>query len=368
MADVADAILANSIRHKLGLLRLENSIVRRIIALLNRSDRDLLGKIVDAVDRGASVDSVRRLKAIRAELKMVNNEAYVTASRGLSAVLKDLSVREVDWSAGMIEREVPIAFSMTRPSRHLLTALVVSNPFQGALLRDHMAKLAGNRLSALTNDLEIGLVEGESISQLMARVRGTRRNKYRDGILHNVGRRQLETIVRSAAQHTTETARELLIQENDDIIDGTMWVNTLDHRTCRVCQPRGGLVWSWSSDNGYQPDGHSLPWNNGPGRIHFQCRCTAIPVLKGFDELAKKAGVDLSSIGPQERSALNRPVPVNMDYEEWLRGESKEIQILALGARRAELFRNDQGTLDEIWARRFLPNIAGFATLDEIFP
>lgn len=366
MGSVAQEILNRSLRHKLGLTRYEAEIVRRMIALLNASDAELLLRIQDAYDRSLSLETQERYKAIQRELRSVNIEAYRRVREVLTEELRNAAAENGRFYADMIEDILPFKFSMTRPSPQLLKALVITNPFQGALLADHIEKLAGNRIGLLTDQIQRGVLQGDSLSQLVKRVRGTRKNGYKDGILQGP-RRQLEAVVRTATMHYTETARDILFEENRDLIRGTMWVATFDHLTCPRCQPRDGLVWDWNATLGaYVPVSHGFAWEGGPGRIHYQCRCTGIPVLRDVDDLIT-AGIDVGKLGADERAAYLKPVPLKTTFEEWLSTQPEEIQIASLGSRkRARIFR-EEGDLEEAWKRGFVPRAVIPAGSTEIF-
>ena len=184
---------------------------------------------------------------------------------------------------------------------------------------------------------------------MLTRIRGTAKGGYRDGVLEGIGRRQAESLARTAVQHFSEAARERAIQENADLFQGILWNATLDRRTTRTCQLRDGLVW----DLDHRPVGHSLEWLDGPGRAHWGgCRSTGVPVLKEYDDLLA-AGIVPEKLGPQQRAALDGPVPATTSFEDWLRDQEPDVQADALdSAVRAEEFRAGK-PLAEVWDQRF---------------
>jgi hypothetical protein len=321
MGAVAQDLLEKSLRQKLNLSRLENGLVRDIIVLLDASDRDLTNQISLLYDDAASSTKIGRLRRLRQELRSVNRVAYQAVGRALSSELKEIAVRTGPRAASLLEDAVPFELSATRPSAGLLRSIVSSKPFEGKLLKGHVGNLAGNRLDAMARAIDLSLVQSESLSQALARVRGTRRGNFKDGVLEKVGRRQLEAVMRTALQHTTETANDLVVTENLDIVHGRMWISTLAARTTRICQVRDGKVWTYDPETGgWSPDGHGLEWLGGPGRAHWRCRSSGIAVLKDVDDL-RAAGFDIDGLSPAERASLDGPVPVTQDFDEWLRGQ-----------------------------------------------
>ncbi len=71
---------------------------------------------------------------------------------------------------------------------------------------------------------------------------------------------------------------------------------------------------------------------------HVGCRCTTVPVCKSWKEL----GFDFAEMPASERAAMNGRVPDTVTYGQWLRGQSRATQELALGKRKAQLFRSGQ--------------------------
>jgi hypothetical protein len=353
---VSQLLLDLSIRHKLGLAGYEAWVVRKIIGLLNAADADLERRVGLAVERSAPLDTTDRLKAIRKELTAANREAYTRLGRFLTREMRELVTEEAGHLAGLVEQVLPFKFSATRPSSTLLRALVTEDPLHGRLLgaiskdgvNSHIENIAGRRAAALMEQIQLGVVQGESWGSIITRIRGTAAGGYRDGVLENVGRREAEVLARTAVQHFSEAARELAIQENADLFQGIMWVITLDLRACRRCIERQDKVW----DLDHRPVGHTLEWLGGPGRLHFQDRCTGIPVFKEWDDL-RALGIAPGNLSPDERAAMDGPVPQTTDFEGWLRRQTFEEQALALESKaRARAFRDGQ-PLAEVWDMRF---------------
>ena len=59
--------------------------------------------------------------------------------------------------------------------------------------------------------IRLGWAEGETIDQITRRIRGSRKLQYKDGILEK-SRREIEALVRTAINHTSNVARNSLYQ------------------------------------------------------------------------------------------------------------------------------------------------------------
>lgn len=164
---------------------------------------------------------------------------------------------------------------------------------------------------------------------MVQRVRGTRANKFTDGILYTT-RRKAEAIVRTSINNVSNAARQETFAQNNDIIKGIKWVATLDTRTCPECGGLDGKVFKPGTAHRQPP-------------AHINCRCTMTPVLKSYREL----GLDVADAPVGARASMNGAVPSDVTYNKWLRRQPKEVQDQILGPSRAALFRGNKIKISE---------------------
>jgi SPP1 gp7 family putative phage head morphogenesis protein len=233
---------------------------------------------------------------------------YRELHTGLKAELIDIAVYESWFQQRMLASVTtlrPEIFDV--PARQMLVSAVTSRPFQGRLLREWVDGLDAGRFARLRDAIRIGVVEGESIDQIVRRVRGTRVLRFKDGIL-DISRRSAEAVVRTAVNHTATHARSLMYAENADVVESWQFVAVLDSRTTEICM---GL------------DGQVFPVGEGPEPPrHINCRSTTVPVLKGEK--------------PAERQT----------YGSWLKRQSAATQDEILGSTKARLFRSGGLSVD----------------------
>jgi SPP1 gp7 family putative phage head morphogenesis protein len=184
------------------------------------------------------------------------------------------------------------------------------------------------------DSIRIGFVEGETIDQLVRRIRGTRVNQFKDGILE-INRRNAEALVRTAVSHTAQSARDDVFAANSDIIKGWRFTATLDSRTSAVCRGLDGKVF----DIGKGPK---------PPR-HWNCRSVSVAVLRSWREM----GIDIDETPnpANTRASMNGQVPATETYDSWLRKQPVEFQNDVLGVKKAQLFRAGL-TLDKFTNRQ----------------
>jgi hypothetical protein len=87
-------------------------------------------------------------------------------------------------------------------------------------------------------------------------------------------------------------------------------------------------------------DGEVYPINEGPRPpFHFNCRTTTVPVTKSWKDLGAKKQKEVPA---SSRASMDGQVPDRLTYEDWLKLQTKDVQVEALGARRAALFRESK--------------------------
>lgn len=162
--------------------------------------------------------------------------------------------------------------------------------------------------------------------------------------------------MRTAVSHTAGFTRDRFMEGNSDLIKAQVWTATLDSRTSEVCRPRDGKQYQPVSP--YKPIGHSLPWLGGPGRAHWNCRSTAVPVVKSWRELT---GVDGLEFSHSERASMDGAVPADLTYGQWLKRQSAARQDQILGPTRGALLRRGGLEVDKFYSDKGV-----YLTLDQL--
>ncbi|MHA3905155.1 hypothetical protein ACTPOE_16745 [Castellaniella sp. WN] len=347
MASLPSGVLDALTRHQIDLTHYSNGEIRRIIQLLNRADAALFEKLSAALDRlPAGSATLDQIESVLRSVREVNAAAYSQVHDGIAASMKALAPIEAVWWDKLYQHAAPeIDFAGVTAGQ--ARAAAMSRPFQGRLLKDWAHGIEATRMARIRDTVRIGYLGGETTSEIVRRIRGTKANGYADGLLE-IDRRGAESLVRTALSHTAASAREAFFEENDDILGDEIWTSTLDGRTSSICILRSGLAY----DKEHRPVGHKMPYLGGPGRAHWNCRSTGIRMLKGQTQF----------FGTQ--SSADGYVDANMRYSQWLKGQPASVQDDVLGKTRAALYRrggldiqafaNDKGrwlSLDELQAR-----------------
>jgi SPP1 gp7 family putative phage head morphogenesis protein len=335
-AELRDA----QIDHAVNLRAYSDNVVRRIISILNRADAGLFAELVSKLEYMTPERfTVKRLEVMLESVYAMNRDAYAHVDDVLRKEIKGLTALELQFQEGMLAKNMPPSIDIARVDINQVYAGAMSRPFQGALLSDFIKDQEESKAKLIRRTIADGYVQNRTTDQIIGDLRGTRANKYRDGILE-VSRREVAAIARTALSHTSQFAKDRVTKANEDILGNLQWLSTLDARTTPECQMRDGKVYTLD----HKPVDHEYPWGAGPGRLHWQCRSTYVMLTKSWEEL----GVDIEEFEPGERASMDGSVPAKTDYEEWLSKQSEARQVQVLGETRAKLFTEGNLSLEEM--------------------
>ena len=332
---VNERLLRDAIAHAIDLQRYSNTVVKKIITVLNQSDNDLMIQIRSALSRLPVMSfTVQRLDQLLESSRRVTAFAMQQVGLRLMSELKEL-VNYESWyqEQGMRKVLPPViaSSSVNQVNVEQVYAAVASNPLQGRLLSEWHNDLSVRRSTLIRDQLRMGYMQQQTLDQMAQRIRGTRANSYTDGVLQ-ISRREVETLVRTATANTASVTRDNLYKDNEGLVRRLRWVATLDTRTSHICRMRDGKEYD---ANTYKPIGHQLSWLGGPGNAHWGCRSVSIPVLKSWREL----GMDMEEMSPEERASMDGTVAGDLTYGQWLTEQSADRQDEVLGPARGALLR-----------------------------
>lgn len=330
------------IRHLVFVEGLKTSEARDLVAEIERGFHFRLVRTVQKFV-GRLVDSprFRRSRAyldFATKLRQLDRAAGTQiadffADRMLSVATSEASFfRDAieDSIGGLVDRRVlQVPISVGAPTRTEMRAIVSARPFEGKLLREHVRTWSARTRALVERQVNLGIVQGSSIDEIVRGVRGTRAGKFRDGVLH-ISRRNAEAMVRTSVNAISNFARQETFRENSDLLTGEMFVATLDDRTTQICASLDGKV----TNVGDPP----LP------PMHFRCRSNKTPVLRKFSEMfpglqEPPEGTRAAKMYDQLREGLGGQVPESLTYGRWLRMQPVAVQDEILGVGKGRLFR-----------------------------
>lgn len=303
-----------TVRFQVYLERLKAGEVRRMDATIRQMDvaiRRALEGVGNSPSRAKLDRMLTQMRARLVDITDKNAESYLKT-------LRKFSDYSLEFHTSTIELALPAsAPGLAATSTAAAWSGVLASPIQatGTLLEDFVGSWGNRAIQRVEGAIRTGFAQGKTVDEIVRLVRGTKANNFRDGILGGVTKREASAMVRTALQHVNNAAPQMVYEDNSDIIEGYIWISTLDSRTSQTCRSLDGRVFKLGK---------------GPvPPIHVNCRSSTIPKVKGVDLLSETT-----------RASKDGQVPATQTYYEWLKTQPASFQEDALGATRAKLFRN----------------------------
>lgn len=308
-----------AVRYQVYLERLKAGEIRRLPSILQQLD-----KAITSVLNSVDTESVtpRELDAFLADMRA---KMGVVLDRDANSFMQNL--RQIsDYSTGFEKRTIDLILPASAPTfgtvpQAVAWANATRNPIQatGTLLEQFVKSWGAQAKARVEKAVRIGVAQGQTTSQIVRTIRGTKALRFKDGIIVGQTQRAAEAVVRTSVQHVASQARQSLYDANDDLLDGYMWISTLDSRTTSQCRSLDHMT--FEIGKGPMPP------------IHVNCRSTTIPMIKGIDVLSLTTRASNGDKGGAQVSA-------QLSYYEWLGTQPAAFQDDALGPVRGLLFRN----------------------------
>ena len=363
-SNAGDKVAEQVVLQALNLERLKADEVKRVLSMLEDLSKDLAEKIADADPTGVGPSTYRqrRMAALFDQVNRTIKDTYRQLNKMTGNIVKGVVSAEAKAAALAINRGAYGGVMLAGlPTVAQLQAISSEVLIMGSPSKEWWGQQAGDLENRFKTQIRQGMVLGEGVDELTARIRGTKANDFKDGIM-NLPKSRAEALVRSSVQSASNAARLNTLQANSDLLNGYQWLATLDGRTSDTCKARSGLRW----DVDFEPVGHDKTWSAPPA--HWNCRSTVIPWLKSFADLSKTGKVlkrtkgekldsyfqkaltamgfsDASKIMRRTQASLDGQVAGDLNYEAWLASKSPRFQKEVLGEARYNLFQEGKISL-----------------------
>ncbi len=341
--------------------------IRRSLTLLRAAEgeamdsakrlRKIHSSLAEEIKKVFGKPTTRKIKTLRVavdeKLSSFYNEEWPEELKEIST---EVITREVSWNENLLENVS--GEKLISPRLSSVQSSAAKKKYQGKTFDVWVDRSFPAEKRRINNALRQGFDEGESIAQI------TQRIKQITGRAEN----DVRTITRSFFMHNATEAKESVFLKNPKLIEAKIWTSTLDSRTTPLICGVRDQKWYNLSD---EPIGHNLPWDAGPGRIHWNCRSTSVPKVRGIPSTSSRPSVgagenyergdSITRTGRvrklSKRATENGIYKVDQKttrtrYEGWLRGQSrKNIDYVSdvLGSKQKAIdFRDGNITLAQL--------------------
>ena len=362
---ISDTLGDKFTSHGVDLQRFDGHQRGQILGLLSELEADLIAKLqaIDPTQPTRARYKKQRLERLLNEVRATISTTYKDINSTMAKEMRGFAEFEQRFVVDTVNGAAGLQIMDAALTSEFLNNIVKEGLISGAPSSEWWAKQSGNLTQSFKNEIRTGMASGESIGDMVRRIRGKatgKRHKYFDpktgkpkwyvefsGGIMDTGTRQAEALVRTSVQQVAADTRRELYDANADVVKGIQQISTLDGRTTPVCVAYSGASW----DLARKPiNGNTLPYNGGVLR-HWSCRSTEIPILKTFKEI----GVDLDELPPGTRSSMDGQIAADTSFDDWLGTKPEDFQNDLLGVGKAQLWRDGQITLTDLVNQRGRP-------------
>ncbi len=360
--NVQQDIYDGFIRASVDLERLTESTRGDVVGLLEQAKDEITGLLAknDLGEIKLTKWRESRLEMLKGEISGILGETYKVTKDHVYKELRDIAGYDAVKVADIINTPFGGAtlFDVTL-TNDMLNEVVNSTMIEGRVIGDWWKKKSDDyrdQMFATLHDvnrrIQLGLIEGQAIGEMVRRIVGTKAEPGTLGIM----KRDATALVRTSVLQVANNVRKDLYEANSDVIKGYRQVSTLDARTTPLCRALDNGKWDM---NGKPLEGTTMGWPGFPPH-HWQCRSVMIPILKSYRELEKykpepgrvrahnKKLKALDLISPEVRASMAGPVAADLDYGAWLKTQTEAFQIDALGVKRWKLWKANKLTMADL--------------------
>lgn len=346
MPNISDNLADRLTSHDVDVMRFEAGLRRRVLREMRKLEADLIAQLeaIDVAGPTRVSDRQIRLQKLLDQTRGTIRTRFRNAKTMTNGQLRELAKLEDKATRqilnGTIKAEVA---TVALPPDVVREIVSKENIIQGAPSSRWWSRQAGGVRQRFEDQVRQGLLANETNSTIARRVR--------DEVM-SVNRNQSEALVRTSVQNVSNAARFKTYERNDDVIKGVQALVTLDTRTTDICKARSGAAWDLKTG---RPLPESRTNEDFPGHPpwHWGCRTTLVPVLKSWEELRResggtrrtKLGKKMDEIPESTQASMDGQVAADLTYERWLKNQTKERQIEALGRQKWELWKKNEISL-----------------------
>lgn len=322
MASTPEILTDIAARHQVHIERVKANKEKAFVAFLMKMDLDISKRL--------SGKNLTKFKKDRLEslLKKISDELNLIYA-GFGEVIYGQAMELARYEAGFEIRSLNeiIDYDFTLPGIAQLNTAVFTIPLsvqgldKGQLLKPFIKEWSGKTVKRVNGAIRSGFYSGQSTNEILRTIRGTRENRFKDGILA-MANRDAAIMTRTALQHAANQARVSTWESNDKLITGYRIVVTFDSRTSKICQSEGQRREVYKVGAGPVPP------------LHIGCRSTTEAVLSD-----KYSFLDNDATRFTRGANGIQSVDADGGYYDWLKTQPQSFVRTAIkGKANADLF------------------------------
>jgi SPP1 gp7 family putative phage head morphogenesis protein len=221
-------------------------------------------------EEGATLGSQKDINALVRDVKAKFAKAYERWTRETFDFVDELAGYEAGFQSNIIEASTD-GYQVKEPNAEKArrkvfnTAMMIGTGGAAVSVNALLGNFTKTQSDAVGDIIRSGS-DGRPTTDVIAAITGTKKNGYSDGLMARA-KRSATTISKTAANHTSEQAKQVVYKDNDKAVIGYKIIAVLDGKTSQTCRGLDGTEVRFNDS--YQP--------HPP--FHRNCRTTEGPLL-----------------------------------------------------------------------------------------
>jgi SPP1 gp7 family putative phage head morphogenesis protein len=306
-------------RHAVFLQRFAGGRSKEALRMLNRIKHDINARLAQE----PTVFQRNRLESVLKDINEITSVGFKDITVKVDRDMKDFAPVEAQYSTNLFNKVSTVDFELPADDQLISAVMTQTMAVQRGVavtIDDALVQFGKQKALQVAAIIADGVTLGDTTPTISRKV---------GVVIDTLQRRQLDTLVRTATNHTSSISRQQVYNANADLMEGYQWIATLDSRTTLICGTRDKKV--FQSQHGPMPP------------AHWGCRSTTIPKLKPQFDL----GASVHGKRPSRGGDGFEQVSARVTYGGWLKKQPEVFVDEALGVERSKLFRSGKLSLDK---------------------
>jgi SPP1 gp7 family putative phage head morphogenesis protein len=245
--DAITKMMDLQIRSTVNLERFSEDVRGKVVHILNDAQKEILSTLTEA-DTAHPITTWKRkrLSQLQATIDEIADKSYGQIEKLNRKELQDLSVFTGKETVANLNRAIGADIANVTLTKEGLQAIADSTMIDGQVIgkwwedqKWDFKRKAARQVADVTHAVQMGMVQGEAIGEMVRRIRGT---ALAPGIM-DMSKRNATSLVRTSVMQVANESRWQMYEGNKDLMKGYQVVATLDKRTTPRCRQLDGKKW-----------------------------------------------------------------------------------------------------------------------------
>ena len=315
MATNSDLIAAEA-AHATFINRVAAGNAKKVAEFLEEAETYIVKRLAR---EGDTIRNQARLNAVLRDVRKRLNAIYTRWEKLRDEDIAEIGPYEAGFQVGLLGKFTGDA-DLAAPSDAQILKAAQSKPLEigragsAVSFNSMLSEWKPSEIRLTNGVINSGFALGQTTQEISQRIRRE---------VMPISRRDSDSVVITATNHMSNTAKVETYQENSDIVIGYRLIATLDSRTTAQCRSWDQTVVLWEDDFKPAPP------------FHWNCRTQQVPELSAeFAELDRDATRSAKGAEGGEKTSSTQ------QYYDWLNKQPASFQDDALGRERGLIFRN----------------------------